>query len=331
LAKVFHLVGSIQADTPANMKRIHILFLYFFASSIAQSPILQPMQLFSTIATIDPGTTHSFLLDFSCTSTSGTLVVDINQPAFDNKYGGVFAYASNQPSYNNPYEPFPNPANKSSFQHTTNKGNAIPLPGMVIPYTKGAVYYILVTRSAASSPQYELSAQLTPPQKLAEVGRVNESTKLYEVELPIASPIPKELFFGNKAVFNHSVDWNEYVQYAIPLCQSAIYKIGKTVCLSVTLTGLEPGFLFFQTFSTDPDPLTSNYWQTRPSPPDGNPYTDQSGSSRLPINIFYSYPTDVGSLPAVLYHTINGQGGQGLKPPFPNLFSVFYQIVPCAI
>jgi hypothetical protein len=71
-------------------------------------PLLQPIQLFSRLNTILPATLHSYEFDLTCEIYDGDLVIDVNQPNFDDVVGDAFIYISEGPA-SGPYEPFPDP------------------------------------------------------------------------------------------------------------------------------------------------------------------------------------------------------------------------------
>jgi hypothetical protein len=311
------------------MRCISLVLILFVLCSFARQIIVQPVQLYSLLNTVQRGTLHSFLLDYTCLTSSGTLEISINQPNFQNKFGGVFAYISSSPS-SGPNAPFPDPSNPSTYQYTTFQNTSKPRPGVVIPNAPPKEYYVLIDALSIEGPQYELSSQVTANKIAEPVGLVGP-----DFEPPIATrrrtitaPIQQDLYFGNKFVINDTVNWNDFVQFALPMCATAFSKIvSPTVCLNSLVVAQGPGFIFYQFFSTDPNPETINFWQTRSV--ESNTYDDLSGRAELPINQFKSLPTLKKDFPTLLYQTIFGQGGEGVSPPYPNPFSVYYQIVPC--
>jgi len=306
-----------------------LLVLVFVLYALARQPIVQPVQLYSLLNTVQRGTLHSFLLDFTCLTSPGTLEISVNQPNFQSKFGGVFAYISSSPS-SGPNAPFPDPSNPSTYQYTTFQNTSKPKPGVVIPNALPKQYYVLIDSLSIEGPQYELSSQVTPNKNAEPVGLVDSNFQppIVTRRLRVGAPIQQDLYFGNKFVVNDTVNWNDFVQFALPMCASAISKIeSPTVCLNSLVLAQGPGFIFYQFFSTDSDPYTINFWQTRSVEP--NTYEDLSGRAELPINQFKSLPTLKKDLPTMLYQTVFGQGGEGLLPPYPKPFSVYYQNVPC--
>jgi len=313
-----------------TMKVIRVVLLLFVLVAAKQNAVVQPIQLYSLLNTVSRGTVHSFLLDFTCLSSPGVLVVDINQPDFETKFGGVFAYISSSPS-SGPYAPYPDPSNPSTYQYTTFQNTSIPKAGIVWPNASPKQYYVLIDALSIEGPRYELSSQLTPNRNMKPVGFVDSDFEpsIVKRNSPIKAPIQQDLYYGNKYVLNDTVNYNELTQYILPICASALAKIpSPTVCLNSLVVGQGPGYLFYQFFSVDPNPDTINFWQTRTVQPDT--YDDLSGRAELPINRFRSLPTLKKDLPALIYHTIFGQGGQGVSPPYPNPFSVYYEITPCS-
>jgi len=140
------------------------------------------------------------------------------------------------------------------------------------------------------------------------------------------------LFYSNTMETDGTVNYNEWSQYQIPLCQSALSGRFKNdpICLAFTVVGLGPDFIFYQQVSQDPPPKQGvTKWKTRDTDP--NPYLDYSGVSTLPVNRWISQPVLVKELPAFLYHSILGQGGKGLDPPFINHFVVTYEYGKCPV
>jgi len=297
--------------------------------SFGQLPIHRPIQLYSRQLTVSPGTTHSFLLDYSCAS-DGDIVMDINQPSFDDVVGGAFLYVSAGPS-KGPYAPYPNPDDKSTFQWTTWNNFLAPKPGVAIPNGAGKQYYVLVDCPFEESCGYELASQLTPKNMELDLKKYSKGSSKPLPRIARRSkvdpPEQQAIFVGNKFVANSTVNWNKLIQYELPICATVMqsqFKDGP-VCLSSIVIGQGPGYIFEQSFRTTSTP--GPFWQTRAKTKD--PYNDLSGTGDLPVNNFKSLPTMVKDLPPVLYHTIAGRGGQGVAPPHPNLFSVFYEFVPC--
>jgi len=311
------------------MKVKHIIFicliLFIGVNGTFQ---IQNFQLYSSLNTVKPNSVEVYALDYTCVTYPGTLIIDMNIPNFNMKMDACFLYVSDIVSVG-PYNPYPDPSNNATYKWTTFQGTQNPLPAITIPNAKPLTYFCTVFCPFAEQPQYELSSQWSGNTSYVEVGRVSSSVKNIQFK-SVGDIVRRSLFFGNEFVTNAVVNWNDMNQYQIPICVSAMeqrFKPDETVCLSAIVTGKEPAFLFFQYFSTDPKTVM-NFWQTRD--PTEDPYTDLSGRGKRPINPFLSLPTKVKDLPNVLYHTIYGEGGQGLTPPYPNTYGVTYEFIPCS-
>jgi hypothetical protein len=304
----------------------HAVLLLILVSCFAK-PIIKPLVQYTSLTTIDPGTVDGYVLDYSCTSYKAYLEIAVDIPSFFLSQSGVFAFVSLGPATKGPFIPYPDPSDSSTFQWTTYNGSVLspPNPSVLIPHSPGSQYYVTVTIQIAESPSYLISSQLIDNSNPEVIGW-DKSWAPLKLKADQLVDKNKILFSGNQQVFNDSVSYNSPLQYELPICKSALERrFGTaTICLSAVITGLGPSYVFFQYFTTS----NGNIWNTRSQ--SSNPYTDLSGRSRRTINEFLSLPITADQLPDTLFQTVVGQGGQGLAPPYLNLFSVFYDFAPCS-
>jgi len=286
---------------------------------------------------------HVYQLNLTCFSgVRGDYVINIDQPNFQSKIAGVYFFLSQGPSKGR-YAPFPDPADNTTYQWTTKHGSDAPKPGVIIKNGRGQVYYATLNCPAGRDcdytlvTEYNLSSSKKTIEGKSHAARTNPinflpARALQVNETGVGTVTMPPLFYSNTMETDGSVNYNEWSQYQVPLCQSALYGRFKNdpICLAFTVVGLGPDFIFYQQVSQDPPPKQGvTKWKTRDTDP--NPYLDYSGVSTLPVNRWISQPVLVKELPAFLYHSILGQGGKGLDPPFINHFVVTYEYGKCPV
>jgi len=318
-----------------NMVHRNLVVLLVIVGLCGCAPLLRPVLMYSGDTVIQIGTLDGYYIDLSCfTSGQGTLVVNVNQPDFQNTVSGVYCFFNNGAS-GGQFAPYPDPDDNTTYTWSTLNGTDNPLPGFSIPDAGGMKLYISCDAPDAENPRYTLVTKylpngfqdfeesLIPMKGLKRKG----SSVEHKHSQNLQNIVQKELFFANQMELNGTVDYNKFQQYSLPMCQSAlIAEFGNTpVCLVFVVAGKSPDFIFYQQVSTDPSPTQHvPKWSTRKPTPD--PYKDFSGFNPLPINMWVSVPVLVKQIPSVLYHSVVGLGGNGLNPPWENDFFTTYTI-----
>jgi len=300
--------------------------------------VLRPILIYSGDTVVQIASLDGYYIDLSCFPTGqGTLVVDVNQPDFMNSVSGVYCFFNNGAS-GGQYAPYPDPEDNTTYTWSTLNGTNNPLPGFTIPGAGGLKLYISCDAPDAENARYTLVTRYLPNGYKAEdyvdvidpvpVNRIEGKAPSSHKKGP-RNVIQKELFFSNEMELNGTVDYNKFMQYSLPMCQSAlIAEFGNTpVCLVFVVAGKSADFIFYQQVSTDPSP-TQHVVKFATRKPSQDPYKDWSGLNPLPINTWISTPVLVKRIPSTLFHSVVGLGGDGLTPPWENDFFVTYTITP---
>jgi len=302
-----------------------LIFLVFLMGTFAMD--YRPIQLYSGFTVIAPNTYDAYHVDLSCTSQeTGNLVLNIDNPDWQDQSTGVYAYCSVGPAKGR-LAPWPDPTDPSTFTYTTENGTGNPLPGFTVPNAGGIEMFCTIDSPDGLLGEYTLVVEFTSSTK----GYRNLSPKYrpMRTKLPTNSAIvQKPLYYSNKLELAVGINWNNYSQFELPLCASALiaaFGQNTQVCFHVTVLGQSPQDIAVQFISLYSTPgQKTPKWETRD--PNDNPFEDYSGRSKLFINKWISLPVLVKDLPPTLYHTVYAEGGAGDQPPFTNFFTISYDI-----
>jgi len=314
-------------------KNICLEFILLLACSLIceSAPVPSPVVIYSGFTDIQVSELDVYHLDLSCFSgTPGTFLMNVDQPDFTESVTGAYMYVSNGPTKGQ-NSPYPDPSDNTTFQWSTVNGTGSPLAGISLSNAGGMDLYVTIDCPNGELCSYTLVTEFDPTTSKSSQERVRPNKPSY-VEYSgarnLSNLIQKPIFFSNRIETNGLVNYNNYVQNQVLLCQSALVTMfGKNtnICLTFTIVGDGPDFIFYQQVSLNPSAGQKvPKWQTRP--PNPNPYLDFSGKSKLPVNRWVSLPTTVSQIPSFVYHTIYGLGGKGLEPPYPNPFIAYYEI-----
>jgi len=314
------------------------LFLVLLLACICciSAQTIQGVELYSSDNNIPTYDTYQCLFaDLNCSSFTNTIVkLDLNRPNFKSLTAQAGMYVGTTPYPGGCCAPFPDPTLPNSYTYTTFLPNGTYLPNVQFKMnTPGPVY--VTVNCLTSNCEYNLaiseaeSDELTPPSPQvhsSEVAPNKQKSKAPTFDV-------MKLMMRNRMTVNATVNFNNYVTVALPICAttlSSIYGNNANVCLEATVVGTRLGYLFYQQITTTNSPAPINFWYRR-QPDNQEPIRDLTGAFRLPINRYRTLPISINALQNVssVYQTIIGYGGEGENDPQPNYYVATYEWFSC--